>query len=152
MNLRRVLAASMYGFIGLAMIAVGFVYLSASRFMPYHAVALDSAWEDLDVRAQTLTLGLMHVAGGGWAAFGVLTLALVAFPFRRGERWARLCLPCAALIAGAANFAATWSVHVATGAASPWRASLAMIIVAALAFLIDAPWSKGRVRTAPRGP
>ena len=111
--------------------------------MPYHAVALGKEWAELDVPTQTLIKGLMEVAAGGWLALGTLVLLLVAFPIRRGERWARFAAPAALLLFYVPSLLATLSVLQATPASPPWRANVVACVAAALGFLLDAPWFDG---------
>ena len=49
-------------------LAFGVIYLTRSQFMPYHSLALDKPWSEVESNTQTLILALMRVAGGGFAA------------------------------------------------------------------------------------
>lgn len=55
--------------VGAIWIVFGFVYLFKESFMPYHAVALSSSWEELNPAFQTLILALMRAAGGGFSGW-----------------------------------------------------------------------------------
>ena len=118
--------------------------------MPYHAVALGKEWAELDAATQALIKALMEVAGGGWLALGTLMLLLVAFPIRRGERWARWAAPSASLLFYVPTLLATLSVFQQTPASPPWRANLGMCVATVIAFLLDAPWQ--RSSTSRRAP
>jgi hypothetical protein len=92
-SLRRRVAAWIYTGIAIPSLVLGTIYLFRPTFMPYHAVALGKEWAELDAATQVLIKALMEVAAGGWLALGTLMLLLVAFPIRRGERWARWAAP-----------------------------------------------------------
>ena len=139
-SLRQRAAAWIYTGIALPSLALGAIYLFRPTFMPYHAAALGTEWAELDTATQVLIKALMEVAGGGWLALGTLLLLLVAFPIRRGERWARWAAPTASLLFYVPTLLATLSVFQQTPASPPWRANLAMCVASVLAFLLDAPW------------
>jgi len=109
-SLRRRVAAWIYTGIAIPSLVLGTIYLCRPTFMPYHAVALGKEWAELDAATQVLVKALMEVAAGGWLALGTLVLLLVAFPIRRGERWARWAAPTASLLFYVPTLLATLSV------------------------------------------
>ena len=145
-SLRRKVAAWIYTFIAVPSLVLCTIYLFRPTFMPYHAIALGKEWAELDAATQVLIKALMEVAGGGWLALGVLLLLLVAFPIRRGERWARWAVPAATLLFYVPTLLATLSVLQQTPASPPWQANLAMCVASVLAFLLDAPWQRNQRR------
>jgi len=90
---RHRVAAFLYVTVAIISLVLGAIYLFRDSFMPYHAAALGKDWGELSPATQALLKALMEVAAGGWLALGALVLSLVAFPIRRGERWARLAAP-----------------------------------------------------------
>ena len=58
-------------------ILFGIIYLTSSEFMPYHGLAVEKQWHELDIKFQTLVLALMRVAGGGFLATGTVAIALI---------------------------------------------------------------------------
>ena len=145
-SLRRRVAAWIYTGIAIPSLVLGAIYLFRPTFMPYHAVALGKEWAELDAATQTLIKALMEVAAGGWLALGTLILLLVAFPIRRGERWARWAAPAASLLFYVPTLLATLRVLQQTPASPPWRANLVMCVASVLAFLLDAPWQRSQRR------
>jgi ABC-type Fe3+ transport system permease subunit len=143
-SIRRLVAAFLYAGTAIVSLALGAIYLFRASFMPYHAVALGRDWRELDHATQTLLKGLMEVAAGGWLALGVLVLLLVAFPIRRGERWARLATPTALLLFYVPTLLATLSVLHETPASPPWRGNVVACVAAVVGFLLDAPWLSDR--------
>jgi hypothetical protein len=103
-------AAWIYTGIATPSLVLGTIYLFRPTFMPYHAIALGKEWAELDAATQVLIKALMEVAAGGWLALGTLMLLLVAFPIRRGERWARWAAPTASLLFYVPTLLATLSV------------------------------------------
>ena len=142
--IRRVVAAFLYAGTAIVSLVLGSVYLFRTSFMPYHAAALCKDWSELDHATQTLLKALMEVAAGGWLALGVLVLLLVAFPIRRGERWARLAAPTALLLFYVPTLLATLSVLHDTPASPPWRGNMVACVAAVVGFLLDAPWLSDR--------
>jgi len=145
-SLRRKVAAWIYTSIAIPSLVLGTIYLFRPTFMPYHAVALGKKWAQLDAATQVLIKALMEVAAGGWLALGALMLFLVAFPIRRGERWARWAAPAATLLFYVPTLLATLSVLQHTPASPPWRATLGMCVASVLALLLDAPWQRSKRR------
>lgn len=139
--MRMKLALGIYLVAGVVDIWLGTTYFSSKQFMSYHAQAVGVPWEEVDVGVQTLILGLMKLAGGGWLALGFFAIVMASAAFKTRSLVARWTLPVGAFIAYSASFAATWGVYQATGAPTPWALSLVMIGFVLLALMMDAPWS-----------
>jgi hypothetical protein len=133
-------AAWIYAAVAIPSLVLGAIYLFRPTFMPYHADALGKDWAELDAATQVLIKALMEVAGAGWLTLGTLTLLLVAFPIRRGERWARWAAPAASLLFYVPTLLATLSVLRQTPASPPWYGNLGVCMAAVLALMLDAPW------------
>ena len=95
---------------------------------------------EASIKIQTLLKSLMEVAAAGWLALGALVLLLVAFPIRRGERWARLAAPAGLLLFYVPTLLATLSVLHETPASPPWRFNVVACLCAVVGLLLDAPW------------
>jgi len=144
LGVRHRIAASLYVAMAVVSLVLGAIYLYRDSFMPYHAAALDKDWGELDPATQTLLKALMEVAAAGWLALGVLVLLLVAFPIRRGERWARFAAPVALLVFYVPTLLATLSVLHETPASPPWRFNVVACLCAVVGFLLDTPWRSAR--------
>lgn len=140
MSQRKKIAAIIYGIIAVASLIMGSIYLFSNKFMPYHQEALETSWEDIDGRVQTLILALMTVAGGGWIALGIFTLTLILIPFRQNQIWASYLIPVSLLSFYFPTLMATLSVSENTPATPPWFATLITCLLTLLALIIDAPW------------
>jgi hypothetical protein len=134
----------LYAIVAVVSLALGAIYLLRDSFMPYHAAALGKEWGELNPASQALLKALMEVAAGGWLALGALVLSLVAFPIRRGERWARLAAPAALLLFYIPTLLATLSVLRETPASPPWRFNVVACLCVVVGFLLDAPWRSAR--------
>jgi hypothetical protein len=134
-------ALAIYLVIAAIDIVLGVRYFSSKEFMSYHSQAVDAPWQELELGTQTLILALMKIAGTGWFVLGFFTIILALAAFKTGSTVARWTLPMATLIFYLGSFAATWGVYQETGAPTPWGPSLAIIGIALLALVIDAPWS-----------
>lgn len=139
--MRTQLALGIYAIAGVVEIGLGATYFSSTQFMSYHAEAVETTWLELDPSIQTLILALMKLAGGSWFALGLFTIVMALAAIRTQSVFVRWSLPAGILIAWSASFAATWGVHQATGAETPWAPSLVMIVFALVAFALDAPWT-----------
>lgn len=137
---RHRVAAFLYAGTAVVSLVLGAIYLFRDSFMPYHAVALGRSWGELGPATQALLKALMEVAAGGWLALGALVLLLVAFPIRRGERWARFAAPAALLLFYVPTLLATLRVLEETPASPPWRMNAVACLSAVVALLLDAPW------------
>ena len=137
---RHRVAAFLYAAVAFVSLVLGAIYLFRDSFMPYHAAALGKRWGELDGATQALLKALMEVAAGGWLALGALVLLLVAFPIRRGERWARLAAPAALLLFYVPTLLATLSVLHETPASPPWRFNMLACLCAVVGIVLDAPW------------
>ena len=148
---RHRVAAFLYAGVALVSLVLGAIYFFRDSFMPYHAAALGTGWDELGPATQVLLKALMEVAAGGWLALGALVLLLVAFPIRRGERWARLAAPAALLLFYVPTLLATLSVLQQTPASPPWRMNVVACLCAVVGLVLDAPWRSGpRTGEEPR--
>jgi peptidoglycan/LPS O-acetylase OafA/YrhL len=100
-------------------ILTAFRFLTASRIMDYHLVAMGSGWENLSVGMQTMTLNFMRAAGLGFLIAGVSMLFILFFPFRKGEQWSKWALIAIALTQSAIMMIIISSVKTHTPAVPP---------------------------------
>jgi membrane dipeptidase len=142
MTTRRKIALVLYVLVGLFSLYLGLTYYLRDQFLPYHERAVGVSWGQLDTSIQTLLLALMEVAGGGWLALFVLTMALIVVPFRRGERWARIMIPVGILTFYIPTLYATLRVLRDTPSVPPWYGAAIACLAAAIGFFLDRPWSK----------
>lgn len=141
---RHRVAAFLYVGTALVSLLLGVIYFVRDSFMPHHAGALGIGWDELGPATQVLIKSLMELAAGGWLALGALVLVLVAFPIRRGERWARFAVPAALLLFYIPSLLATLRVLHETPASPPWLMNVVACLTAVVGLLLDAPWRSAR--------
>ena len=121
----------------LGSIGFGLVYLARSTFMPYHRDALSTSWEELEKPVQTLLLGLIKVAGGGFLVSGLSVVFMTLFPFRAGEVWARFAIPIVGLSMAFPALYATVHVRRHTPASPPVATTLITIALLLVGFALS---------------
>lgn len=129
-----------YTLIALSSVVLGTLYVFSPTFMPYHGVAVGAEWSEVPPEYRILIGALLDVAGGGWLALAAALFALIAFPIRRGERWARYTAPLLVLVFNIPTLWATLSVLWYSPATPPWCAVAGTCAAALLALAIDRPW------------
>jgi hypothetical protein len=117
--------------------AFGVLYLTRSRFMPYHSDALQLSWDELDSQLQALLLALMRGVGGGWLAVGLSVAFLLLFPFRAGETWARYAIPLVGLAAALPSLYAGLYVRSRTSASPPVNLVVVAIVLLIVGFFVS---------------
>jgi hypothetical protein len=70
-------------------LGLGIVYFTASEVMSYHKEALGADWSQLESGVRTLVLTLLNGYGSAHFAVGIALAALLLFPLRQGQAWAR---------------------------------------------------------------
>lgn len=146
------LALASHGLAALMLVAFGVVYLARSEFMPCHRDAIGLEWRELHERVQALLLAMMRAAGGGSLASGLAMLLLLAFPFRRGERWARWAVPAVGAVAWAGALYAALLLKTRTPASPPLPAvavGLGLVVVGLALSLVAARAGRGGAPPPP---
>ena len=67
------LALAPFVVIGAVLVALGLIYMTLDEFMPYHAAALQTRWQDLQPNYQGFILGELKALGGGALVAGFAT-------------------------------------------------------------------------------
>ena len=80
----RMFAVAAYGLVGLGLMAQGYRYLVALRYMHYHADVVHEGWAQLKKAQQRLILGLLKGFGAGMLCVGFTTVFVAFGPFREG--------------------------------------------------------------------
>ena len=132
MDILQIAAISCYSLVAMIAFIFSAMYLFRSRFMPYHADAVELAWEDVDPKHQVLILALMRVTGGGWLSTGISVIVLLVYPFRSDETWSLFAIPIIGLIMASATLYAVLFIKKNTRANPPvglvWVAILLLLL------------------------
>ena len=117
------------GIVAIIEMAIGIVYFTAGEIMPYHKEVLGVDWAQLEPGVRTMFVAFINAYGSGHFAVGISLGALVLFPMRQGQAWARW----AALAVGLPMLAtiAYISTHLAklVDGGPPWRGAITMLVV-----------------------
>jgi hypothetical protein len=125
-------------FVGcLILVGFGVAYLLCSTVMPYHQQAIGTNWEELSTGIQVLLQALIKMASAGFLVMGIYGLIILFIPFRRGERWAYWAIPIPAFLWNGFSLYVTTKVAIATGASTPWPASVIGLVMVAVAFVLS---------------
>ncbi len=131
------LAASvvLYCLVGLALIGMGYKYISAIPPIDYHAAILSGG----PVTDETVLIlgGLYKVMGGCFAAFGVATLMIALTGVWSDLFWAKLTL---LVMTGVTGYFATTvprRIEAITGHRTPWRIAAGLSALSGVAFLMS---------------
>lgn len=111
--------------VGLSLGGLGLVYLTADQFMPYHELAIQSRWSDLDPNTRWLLLGLLKGFGAGSLVAGLAVTGMTIASFRQSPARYRVLLPTVAVVYLALLTYATYIVDSNTPGNPPLSLSLA---------------------------
>jgi hypothetical protein len=133
----RYLAIGGYAIVALITLGMASVFLTATEFFPYHAVASGTEWADVKPGLQTVILAVFRVCGAGWLTVGIALVLLIVFPFaRRDEGWSYAVIPLLALTFWGITLATTAHVAMTTPATPPWTGSLICIVLTLVSALL----------------
>ena len=128
---------SCYLITAIVSIIFGIIYLTRSEFMPYHAVALEKEWTELDIRMQTLILALMRVAGGGFLATGMVVILLMYLYIKTTEEWIIFIIPTVGFVTSLSSLYATLLVKNRTPGLPPVNLTLMSIALMLTGFILS---------------
>lgn len=92
------LSMGIYVLVGAYYVLGGLSYIIAPEYMPYHAVATQTPWDQLDAGFKGLFLGFLKLGGAGFFTMGVTIIALTLIPLRQKLSWSFWLVPLLALI------------------------------------------------------
>ncbi len=124
---RQRIACVVYLLPTLGLFGQGLLYLTTSRFMPYHADALGTTWEALPAHYQGFLLGVLKSMGAGSVCTAGILLTLLGLPFRRGQRWARWVIPLLGVAFTGMTLYAALTIATQTPASPPWVETMGLI-------------------------
>jgi len=124
---QALLAAVIYAIPTVGLMGQGLLYVTTTRFMPYHAEALATTWEALPAHHQGFVLGVIKGMGAGSIAVTLALAILLLVPFRRGEAWARWAIPSVGAVFASLTAYAAYTIDLRTPASTPWRETLGLV-------------------------
>lgn len=120
------IALLVYALPTIGLLGQGLLYVTTPTFMPYHADALATTWDQLPANYQGFVIGTIKGMGAGSIAVTMALFILLAIPFRRGERWAYWAVPLIGMVFTALTAYAAYTIDVRTPASPPWRLTLGL--------------------------
>ncbi len=147
---RQRIAFAVYLLPTVGLLVQGLLYLTTSRFMPYHADALGTAWEALPTHYQGFLLGVLKSMGAGSVCTAGILLVLLGVPFRHGQPWAQWVIPLLGIAFTSMTLYAALTIATRTPASPPWGETIGLIALYLLgAVLLLWPTSMPRSRQVP---
>lgn len=126
MSWRAAIAGALHTVPTAGLFLQGVLYLTTPTFMPYHADALATTWDDLPPHHQGFVLGVVKGMGAGSVGVTLALAVLLIVPFRRGDRWARWAVPLIGGVFTALTAYAAYTIDTRTPADTPWRQTLGL--------------------------
>lgn len=120
----------------LVLYGFGLRYFFKSELTGYHALALGQSLGEMSANLQITFVTLYRIVGTGILSTAVAMTFLLFGPFRRGEVWSRWAMTGTGLCYAALSLYATLMFTAATGIIAPWPASVASLVVIALAHVL----------------
>ncbi len=145
MALRTKLAFVCYLLVLLFLGAFGLLYLFSPKFLPYHAMAIGTTWENLAPAYRILILALMKSAGAGFLGSTIAGLFILFIPFRSGSPWARWAILIIGLAVTSPTLYATLTVKWGTPASPPWIAPLIGMFLVFVGFVLSTKRTQVRI-------
>jgi hypothetical protein len=129
MQRRNVWAAVVHAVPTVGLFLQGLLYVTTSRFMPYHGDALEVTWEALPLHYQGFILGVIKGMGAGSIGVSLALLIMIALPLRRGEDWARWAVPTVGITFTLFTAYAAFTIDQRTAASPPWPQTLGLTAI-----------------------
>jgi hypothetical protein len=128
-SLRNRIAFACIAIPALVELGLGVIYVSATEPMSYHKEAIGVGWTQLEPGVRALLLTLLNGYGSAHLAVGIALSALLLFPLRRGQAWARWAVLAVGLPVLAATAYLSARLGAATGANVPWQGAVALVVL-----------------------
>lgn len=137
MQRNEMAAVAFHGVPTLGLLLQGLIYLTTSKYMPYHGEALGVPWESLSSNYRAFIVGVIKAMGAGSVGVSLALLVLIAIPLRRGEVWARWAVPTIGAIFTLLTAWAAYTIDIGTPASTPWRQTLGLSVLYLIGGLIS---------------
>ena len=130
-------------------LGLGVVYFTASEVMPYHKEALRAGWSQLEPGVRTLLLTFVNGYGSAHLAVGIALTALLLFPLRQGQVWARWTILAIGFPVLGATAYLSARLAVTTGASVPWQGAVVLLVVFVVGVALADPNAAAQPVDAP---
>ena len=128
MKRRDIVAFVAHGVPTVGLLLQGLLYVTTTKFMPYHGEALGVVWEALPANHQGFLLGVIKAMGAGSIGVTLALIIMLIVPFRHGEAWARWAVPLVGTTFAALTAYAAYTIDVRTPASPPWQLTCVLAV------------------------
>ena len=137
MNFRKKLPFLIYIANVIFLIATGLIFQFSNEFLPFHSDVIETSWENLDSKSQTLYLGMMRTEAAGFLATATAIIFLLFIPFRKYEKWSYWAIPTIGIVEYIPTFFANYHVSTVSLASPPWQLMLLLIVSMLFALILS---------------
>ena len=130
------IALALHTLVAVGYLGLGSVYYSTTQVMPYHEVAMGQSWESIPEATKVVILSFMKGGGAACVGMSVMMLVTLMIPFRRGERWARIVVPSAAIAATSLFLVPIAQIVATTDAKPPWQVIVGGLLLSITGLLL----------------
>ena len=125
-------------------LGLGIAYFTASEVMSYHQEALGVRWSQLEPGVRTLLLTLLNGYGSAHFAVGIALGALLLFPLRRGQAWARWAVLAIGFPVLGATAYLSARLAAVTGSNVLWQGAIILLLLLLVGVALVDPKVSGR--------
>lgn len=129
-------ALTVFAVIGAVLMGLGLVYLTLDEFMPYHAEALQTRWQDLPPNYQGFILGTLKALGGGALVAGFATCYMAIMLLRSTTAAYAVLLPAIPTGYSFLLAYATYTVYTRTPGNPPLLLNVLLAVTALFASVV----------------
>jgi hypothetical protein len=133
----KILPSCCYVTTGMISLLMAYKSLFTPHFLPFHEQAAGTSWDTLDKGVQSVILALMKFSGLGFLTVALLLLITPILQFLRCNPVLLYLLPGISFLFCFGLFFINYSLAVKRHAKTPWRGSLAAMLVIGIGILIS---------------
>jgi hypothetical protein len=130
-------------------LGLGIAYFTASEVMSYHLEALGAGWSQLEPDVRTLLITLLNGYGSAHFAVGIALGALLLFPLRQGQAWARWAVLAIGFPVLGATAYLSARLAAVTESNVPWQGALILLLLFLMGVALVDPKTTAQPVDAP---
>jgi hypothetical protein len=117
--------------------------------MSYHKEALGVGWSQLEPGVRTLLITLLNGYGSAHFSVGIALGALLLFPLRQGQAWARWAVLAIGLPVLGATAYLSARLAAVTGSNVPWQGAIILLLLLLMGVALVDPTAGAQPVAAP---
>ena len=133
----KITPIALYFLVGVISLVMAYKSLFFKKFIPFHEQAAGKSLDNLDMPLQHVIIALMRVSGLG---FLVMALLMCIFPivnYFRPDAFVKYAIPAISFLYCSGLFVANYFLHKQTKAKTPWKGSLAAMLIILIGIIIS---------------